>query len=66
MRITFPFAVKQVGDKEVQVQMSPDGRPLVVMDLHPAVRELVTEQGMDDLHNYAETAIIKDTIKVTR
>lgn len=65
MKVTFPFVIKQTGDKEVTFQLSPDGRPLVILDLHPAVRELVTEKAMDDLHEYAQDAVIKDTIKVS-
>lgn len=65
MRITFPFSIKQIDDKVIEFKTSPDGRPLVVLDLHPAVRELVTEKAMDALHTYAQEAVVKDTIKVS-
>lgn len=64
MRIKFPFNIKQVSDNSVSVAMAKDGCPLVVIDIHPDLRGLVTDEEMENIYGEASAAIVRAVITV--
>ena len=63
MRISFPFAVKQVDDSTIEIVYGSG--PLLTIDVpNPDLRKLVDDKTWDEIYFAAATQLVKAMIQV--
>ena len=64
MKFKFPFQIAQISENEVQIELIGD-EPLVSIDLHPSVRNLVDDDAMDAIYAKAVEGVVRAAIKIS-
>ena len=64
IKIKFPFAIQQVGDNEIEIRTDIDGEPLLRIELHSKLCDLVPDKLMNKIYDDVVGKIIGHSMKI--